>query len=594
MTAHALLGLLVLNLALSAAGTAVLFGLGAVRSSGDLVRLLGLGYLVGASSLMVALGIVLVLGLPVGIPSSATIILILAAGGVAVGTSRGYARRGARTARALPRITVLAALCLGGIVLYFEALFRAARLASVQQAFDAWWFWIPKAQAIYFFGRLDPELLSSLPNPGYPPGLPALHAVAFHAMGSADDTTLHVQYWFYAAGFVAALAGTLAGRARQNIQLPTVLLVLVAPAVVERATSAYADLPLGYLVTVAGLLVAIWLAERQTWQLVAATLLLSGAMVTKREGILFAICVFVAAFACSWSERRQTWKALASSAVVAGALTVPWRIWIAVEGLPNEGPSTGVLGLLDAPERAWPAMRLVLSTIFDPGLWLVVPIVFVAAVVLTMLTGRRQVAVYAIVFACTATVAGTWVVWSETALPLSQNDAENPVVRMVGTSVLALAAFTPLLLEEAWAATEREPSKARLVGLRLLAHRSLAAWGIVATVAVLYPASALVGYRGQTLPGGLGRFPSVTECVPGPVSGEPVRLVVGYADSYQEARDIGRRARTAGILSTSVSKDGCGRLRVSVDDLPNVGAAVPLTQRARLAGLDATLEGDAD
>ena len=59
------------------------------------------------------------------------------------------------------------------------------------------------------FGDLDEQFFTQLPGPTYPPLVPVLDAAAFHAMGSADVVTLHLQFWFFALGFVAAAAGLL-------------------------------------------------------------------------------------------------------------------------------------------------------------------------------------------------------------------------------------------------------------------------------------------------------------------------------------------------------------------------------------------------
>ncbi len=92
--------------------------------------------------------------------------------------------------------------------LYLEALFRAARLSSLQ-AYDAWAFWVPKGKAIFYFGGLDEHVFTTTPNSSYPPLQPILDAAAFHAIGSVDASTLHVQFWFFVAGAIAAAAGLL-------------------------------------------------------------------------------------------------------------------------------------------------------------------------------------------------------------------------------------------------------------------------------------------------------------------------------------------------------------------------------------------------
>ena len=107
------------------------------------------------------------------------------------------------------------AVFVAGIIVFFEALFRAERLGSVARVWDAWANWLPKGKALYVSGTLDLEFLNLVPQlPSYPPGPATVQAGAFHAMGSADTATLHVQYWFIALGFVAAVLGLLVGRVR--------------------------------------------------------------------------------------------------------------------------------------------------------------------------------------------------------------------------------------------------------------------------------------------------------------------------------------------------------------------------------------------
>ena len=156
------------------------------------------------------------------------------------------------------------ALIVAGIVVYFEALFRAERLAGVAREWDSWALWLPKSKALYLSGTLDPEFLRMLPQlPSYPPGPATIQAGAFHAMGSADTTTLHLQYWFIAVGFAVAVIGLLASRVHHAILFPVLLALLVAPSLVDWVTTVYADLPMGYLIAVAALLVILWIEEEK-------------------------------------------------------------------------------------------------------------------------------------------------------------------------------------------------------------------------------------------------------------------------------------------------------------------------------------------
>jgi hypothetical protein len=68
-----------------------------------------------------------------------------------------------------------------------------------------------------------------------------------------------------------------------------------------------------------------------------------------------------------------------------------------------------------------------------------------------------------------------------------------------------------------------------------------------------------------------------------------VRLVVGYTDTYPRANALRERAGDLGAVE--VERDGCGRLRVFVDDVPTREAGAALAARAVEAGFEPTLEG---
>ena len=592
MTIRAIAGLVLFNLAVLGVGSALLWGLAAYRWLTDVFRLAGVAYLVGLAAIIVVLSLELVVGIPISGVSGVLSLLAIAGGGLALGIWRRRDRPSSLPPGwRFPRISLFVAVSLAGIVVYFEGLFRQARLASPLAEFDGWWNWIPKAKAIYFFGRLDPELLGFLPNQPYPPGLPAVHALAFHSMGSADDVTLHLQYWFYAVAFIAALAGLVGPRVRAAILVPSLFLILLAPMVVTFATRTYADLPLGYLVTAAALLFLFWVEERRPWQIVAATILLSGVMLTKREGILFAAGVLAAAAAASMPQRRACWPRLAVAGLVAVALSVPWRIWFTTHGIPGDGPSGGAVGGLYDTGRGWATVKLVFATFVEPDAWLLASVVGVAAIVLALFARVWVVSIYASVFLLAAAAGAVWTIWTERALPITMADDHNPIIRMTGTSILVLIALTPLLLDKAWSAQRAGGMLSGAAPVRdVFVWRSLSAWSIVVAAALAMPVSMLAGYSGQTLPGGPPRFPSESDCVIDPVPGKKVRLVVGYADSYVAASELRVLAAAAGISDVRMSQDGCGRLRVYVDDFPTVAAAAPQLRKARAAELEATLE----
>ena len=323
MTVRAIAGLVALNLFFVVVGAGILWGLRGWRWWTELVRLGGLAYLLGVTSVATTLTITLVVGIPFGWPVILACGAAAFAGGLLLGWSKDRARPGLRPPGwTFPRLTVLGALWTAAIALYLEALFRSGRLAPLSE-WDAWRCWTLRGKAIFYFEGLDAGVFDSPRCPGYPPGFSAIEAAGFHAMGSVDVVTLHLQYWFLAAGFIAALAGLLAPRVRQSVLLPFLLLLLVLPSLTDRVTDGRADLPLAYTVAAGAVLVVLWLEDRHSWRLPAATILFAGALLTKREGLLLVAFVLAAALACSWREKRRMWPPLLATALVSFALSVP-------------------------------------------------------------------------------------------------------------------------------------------------------------------------------------------------------------------------------------------------------------------------------
>jgi hypothetical protein len=460
MTLRALLGLAVFNAFLLGVGVAVLAALRGWRSWSDLARCAGLAYFLGVALVGVALTIELV----AGVPFSMATILLTGAGIAAVALAlrapvgRWRPTLGPGRVRGLGAVSVAFGVL---VVVCLEALFRAGRLAGLS-AWDAWAFWVPKAKALYFFGGLDEQFFRELVNPSYPPLLPALEASAFHFMGSADVVTLHLQFWFLACGFAAAIAGLLAPRVAPIMLWPFLLLVLVAPRVAGRNLDPQADFLLDYLFALAALLLALWLVERETWLLAAACPLMAAALLTKREGLMLVACLLAAALAGSWRSWRHAWPRLGLVAALAGVAAIPWRLWFTSRDLSGELPSAGVLAIFDNADRAWPAFESAITTLLDFDLWLVIVPLVLLAVVVAYLGGARVLPTFTLTLYALTTAGLTWVLWAftELELPFEQDEGVNPIVRLSGSLVVASAALVPLLLDAAWRGSEaaEEPS----------------------------------------------------------------------------------------------------------------------------------------
>jgi hypothetical protein len=594
VTLRAIGGLLVFNVFILGVGAGALWGIRGWRWWTDFVRLIGVAYFLGLSALMVLTMLELVVGIPIGAATALLSGVVVVALGVVVGRRRGFAAPGLRPPDwRFPRISLFAAVFVAGIVVFFEAFLRAGRLAGAARLWDSWANWLPKSRSLYLTDGLDLDFLALVPQlTSYPPGHTTIQALAFHAMGSADTVTLHLQYWFMAAFFVAAVVGLLAHRVRPAILFPVLLALLVAPYLLDWLTTVYADIPMGYLIALAALLIILWIEEREPWQLASATLLLSGAMLTKREGMLFAACVLFAGLVASFLDRRQVWPRLLVAGFVAFTLVLPWRIWIAAHGLPAVGSDTGYDGPLSDMDRLWPAFEISLRSFFHQDLWHFAPVLSVAAILLALLGGAWRVSLYAAASLVAGVAGVTWVLWVNHGLSLVHSDWA--IRRLIGTPVLVLAVLTPLLLQRAWSSGQASHAVAVRASRNVLFRPLTAAWAVVLVGVLSHPGSALVGYSGSGLPGGGLSFPGTAGCDAAPVAGANVRLVVGYADSYPEATAMRERARGAGLRDVEASQDGCGRLRVYVDDLPTIAAAEALQIEAQAAGLRPTVELDPD
>jgi hypothetical protein len=574
-------------------GAALLWGVRGWQAWTELVRLAGLAYLLGVASIVTVLTLALVVGVPFGPPLIIGSGLAIVAGGLAA--ARWKKRRRPELhppGWRLPTPSLLGAGFIAALVLYFEASFRAERLAELYD-WDAWFTWTLKGKALYHFDGLEEWIFGGAAYSGgvytgYPPGFSVLQAASFHAMGADDVVTQNLNYWFFTLGFVAAVAGLLAPRVRALFLLPALLLMVVLPGLTGIPVPGGAERPLAFFIATAALLVFLWLDERKSWQLTAAAILLAGAFLTKREGLLLGACIVFAAGAASLREWRWAWPRLAVFAVAAFTLALPWQVWVASNGYRGAGPEEGVFGFLDDYDRALDSLWLAMRAMFGYELWLVLPAAAVVAAVLAFLAGARKGAVFTLAFVGATLAANAWVTLTN-PVTISLDYSLNPATRFMVTPLLAVAAVVPLLLERAWTVGSRTPGETAREASA--GPKALLPWAVVLGALALYPAS-MVGFSSFRLPGGPPPFPSRTECERAPSAGEPVRVVFGYARSYPQANVLREHALEAGFETTEVARDGCGRLRVFVESVPSVAAGDQLVTRARAAGLEPTLERD--
>ena len=448
MSAQSLAGLLGLNLLYLAAGFALLWLTRGVATWAEAARLAGLAFILG---LVVTSGVwtlLLVAGVPFGGWAVLLVPLLVAVGALVTGAARGRAPPTWAPLQ-VQRRHVVAAVGVAACGVLLEAVFRASRLSGLYE-WDAWSFWVPKAKAIYYFGGLDVDFFTTLPGSSYPPLVPVLDAAAFHAMGSPDVVTLHVQYWLFGVGLVWGLAGLLAERVPAWILWPFMLLLLVAPRIGPRLYITEADLLLDSLFVLAAVLVLQWLEDRLRWRLVVVTALLGGMVLTKREGLLLAALLLGAAALAGARQWRYVLPRLGIVALVVAAIAAPWRIWYIARGVGGEAPAAGGLDPTAHTERLWPAFRLAFDVLFSGAYWSVTVSVTIAALALALLARSYRPAVFVGSLVLLVTVGGGWITWAIPELPITEELGGNPIVRYMGAAALACLAGAPILLSEAW------------------------------------------------------------------------------------------------------------------------------------------------
>ena len=578
MTVRALAGLVVLNVIFLVCGAAVLWLVRGWRTWVEFLRLAGLAYLAGVAAACGAWTLLLVVGIPF---SSLLVLLTLVAfvlAGVLGGRSLERRRPPLGSLAYMPDV-VVGALGIAAAGLLLEVFFRASRLAGLYN-WDAWSFWVPKAKAIYFFGGLDEQFFTTLPGAAYPPLLPTLDAATFHAMGSPDVVTLHVQFWFLGLGFVWALAGLLSERVPAWMLWPFVLVLLVAPRIGRRFAVPEADLLLDFFFVAAALLIAFWLLDRKRWRLVLATVFLCGMVLTKREGVLLAAILVAATLLASVRTWRATWPSVGLAGAAVIAVGVPWRIWYIAHGVAGEGSAGTGVDLTVNVGRAWASLRLAVDVLFSSQYWSVIVAVAIGALVIAALAREALLVVFFGSLVVLVTLGGAWVTWAIPKLPITQDLGGNPIVRYMGSAALLAVAASPILLSAAWPGTTGPRMRE---GASTRGRRAIAA----AAAVVLVP---LLAYPMVMLAKGRPRFPSSAECARHAVEGQPADVVFGRLDDPESAAGLRDRVVAFGFKGTETLADGCGRWKVVLSTVPSVEVGREIQSEAGTVGLHPTLE----
>jgi len=439
--------LLTVNALELAVGAAVLLALGLAGTRRALVARIGLAYATGLATVGILSATLALVGVVLNLAELA----VLGLGALALALFVRRPGPDASSFRPGP----------GGLVAGVVALVTGALLALAATTFtvkplfewDGWAIWSMKAQALYDFGGAGPVLTSAIySQSNYPILLPALEAVDYRAMGTADTTVVHLQFALFALAFAGGLFGLLWRRVPSALIALTGLAILAAPSVLALLGTSYADVPLAFFIALGVVALARWLVDEDTAMLPLAALFLAAGTLTKNEGTVFAAAALLPAIAYAATRDRRRCRHLLIAAAGVVAASLPWRIFTAVHHL-----SVGSIHLADfvrphlytsGSSRLEPSARALIAQL-GPDRWAALVSLTLLALVAGFVARRRLLVAYAVgwlVLSFGGLLLNYWL----SPLPLAWY-LQTSAARVVATLVIGGAALAPLLAADAWA-----------------------------------------------------------------------------------------------------------------------------------------------
>ncbi len=340
---------------------------------------------------------------------------------------------------------------------------RAFRVAPLNR-YDAWAIWALKGHALYAFGWADPVVFAGasyrFANLDYPLLLPSLEAVDFRAMGAFDTRLLHLQFLLFLVAALLALFALLRDRVPPLVLWLSLFALALAPAVFDQLLTAYADLPLALVFGVGVGAAGRWVITNERWALALATFCFAGALLTKNEGSLFVLAVFLGLFVAVHAR----WRPLVVAGAVDLLLLLPWRIYVHSHHLRDINYSIGdsfdyehVHGRLGVGPIAF---RTLAGQMVDPQQWGLLVGIFAALLAAALLVGLRALPLFALVWTILAWLGLSWIYVISHLEYSSYLDSTKE--RIVASIVVGSTALVPLLAAESWTRlSARDRARAR-------------------------------------------------------------------------------------------------------------------------------------
>jgi hypothetical protein len=326
---RAYLGLAALDVLELGAGYGLLYGLGFVRSGRGALRSLGLAFFTGWAALGVALAIGISLGLDPDVPRTLGVAFAIAIAGIACRGFRGPVAMPPARSSTHPAARALAISGAAVLGIALASAFVAGAASPADTNWDVWAFWVPKAEAIYYFHGLDTGLGGYLTyaHANYPPLTPATTAATFHLMGGVHPSLLPLQQCLVGVAFITSIVLLLRQRVPDWLLFPTLAMLVLAPEFWTRIPVVLPDQSTGYLLAAAAVLCVLWILERRNILLAPAVVFLGAAAMTKSEGFLLGLLLALLTSAAALA-RYRTRVTPALALLLGPAAVLPWFHWL--------------------------------------------------------------------------------------------------------------------------------------------------------------------------------------------------------------------------------------------------------------------------
>lgn len=443
------LGLLAANALMALVGATLLWTLGLL----DVRTRFGAAYLAGLALTGVVTATLAVVRVPVSLVTPA----VLAAALAAAGARRSQPLRAPRAPAATARVDRAVARLFGAaLALAAVGTVWVMRAKPIASEYDAWAIWAMKAHALASLGVADPVLFAShayrFSNLDYPLFVPSVEALGIRAAGGYASNLVVLQCVLFGIAGILALWSLLADRVRPLVLWPALAAIAAAPNVLLDLGTAYADMPLAFMVAAGVVAGARWLLDRRDAWLATATVFLAAATLSKAEGLLFAAAAYVALVVVASGSRRRV---LVSTGAVALVL-LPWRVFVSVHHLTPSfyklSDSFRVVWVAHRIGRAPTALWALLTNSATLREFALLPLVCAAAAVFAWLRGAHRLLLFGLVFTALSYVGLTWIFVISRA-PLHDYLSQTQE-RIIDSVVVTAAALAPLLVDQG----ERDPT----------------------------------------------------------------------------------------------------------------------------------------